>query len=1047
MGLGWSLNVGGAIIRTQRGLMDELEGNYMFGTKPGFYDQYARLNQTDWTTTTRLKEYAQNQRQGYGEVMADEFYFSFLGYSGKFYFNELGKWTVISDQNIIVKNVEFAYINNTSGNMIRSSIKSKMPANLPSYSKRYFHSFTLVTPDGFQYIFGGKDITSDANKSDANEYSTRYRYQGNSYLVPTTFNLVKIISPKGYNVTFHYEESELICSISHDYYFINHSYNEKLGSGIWRFLWLGAEIDCSSSSSGRSKPDGSLIFPVYLKNITTGTNNIRVDFGRSVSNELRYSDNYLLLDNIQSYVYFNTSSDLKWYKLDNMRVFNPQNIAGSEDRTFKFNYTENSERLKLNSLEEYISNTITKPAYQFVYNPNKLPDYEGDNEDHWGYYNGSYSVTTPDTYFALREPDLTGNKQKSEILEKIIFPTGGYSTFEYEPHRYLRYINENRDLSVVFENKQTCGLRIKKINSYDGNNSLMFSKQYYYLQGYRTNVDINTLSNSGILAYIPKYFFDDYRGKSEAGGDLIYDFFSTNNLIPASPVTEGSHIGYSEIAEVSLNGAGVTNGYVIHKYSNFDTDAFNCIDEDPLSSISGDRTPYFPYSSNITSRGKKISESVYSSDNKLLKQINYIYQKSTTNFLRSVDVDVLTFCDNRGSFFGTAYKRYLYRYNLISKEVIEYDTNTTNFKKVTNSYTYNTNNFLEEESTNDSQGNIYKVKYKYPLNYTLATQGTIRTGTIDAMVMRNMLNYPIEKTTLLNNKVISSEITTFTCKNCTSTTDPDFPTSTYLSGGMVLPYQNYKLETTTPLSNFVYATYSSATGNFTLDTRMKLAQTFEAYDNLGNLTQYKATQNGSLSFIYDYSPLVPVAKVENAILSDVAYTSFENSNLGNWFYSEPLTDNSDLRPWGGKTGNYCFKFPNTTVKISKTNLNTSKWYKVSFWAKGNGTSGGTISINNTNSEIIPSSSTWVYVEKIITGVSTIEIKSNSTAISIDELRLCPLDAQMTTYTYTPHVGITTMCSPEGIITYYQFDYLNRLKAIKDQEGNLLKVFEYKYSTN
>jgi YD repeat-containing protein len=63
---------------------------------------------------------------------------------------------------------------------------------------------------------------------------------------------------------------------------------------------------------------------------------------------------------------------------------------------------------------------------------------------------------------------------------------------------------------------------------------------------------------------------------------------------------------------------------------------------------------------------------------------------------------------------------------------------------------------------------------------------------------------------------------------------------------------------------------------------------------------------------------------------------------------------------------------------------------------------------------------------------------------IDELRLYPKGAQMTTYTYEPLVGITNQCDANNNITYYEYDALNRLKTIRDKDRNILKTFEYKY---
>ena len=45
------------------------------------------------------------------------------------------------------------------------------------------------------------------------------------------------------------------------------------------------------------------------------------------------------------------------------------------------------------------------------------------------------------------------------------------------------------------------------------------------------------------------------------------------------------------------------------------------------------------------------------------------------------------------------------------------------------------------------------------------------------------------------------------------------------------------------------------------------------------------------------------------------------------------------------------------------------------------------------------------------------------------------------------VGITTQCDANNRIAYYEYDNSNRLKIIKDQDGKILKVLEYKYKAN
>jgi YD repeat-containing protein len=51
---------------------------------------------------------------------------------------------------------------------------------------------------------------------------------------------------------------------------------------------------------------------------------------------------------------------------------------------------------------------------------------------------------------------------------------------------------------------------------------------------------------------------------------------------------------------------------------------------------------------------------------------------------------------------------------------------------------------------------------------------------------------------------------------------------------------------------------------------------------------------------------------------------------------------------------------------------------------------------------------------------------------------------ITTYTYKPLVGITSQTDPNGKTTYYGYDDFGRLKNVKDDEGKLLKNYQYHY---
>lgn len=78
-------------------------------------------------------------------------------------------------------------------------------------------------------------------------------------------------------------------------------------------------------------------------------------------------------------------------------------------------------------------------------------------------------------------------------------------------------------------------------------------------------------------------------------------------------------------------------------------------------------------------------------------------------------------------------------------------------------------------------------------------------------------------------------------------------------------------------------------------------------------------------------------------------------------------------------------------------------------------------------------------------------------VNIDESKLAQLDglrsnpklkeSLITTYEHKPLVGVTKITDSKGISLYYEYDSANRLKIIKDTEGNILKSYEYNYKNN
>jgi YD repeat-containing protein len=65
-------------------------------------------------------------------------------------------------------------------------------------------------------------------------------------------------------------------------------------------------------------------------------------------------------------------------------------------------------------------------------------------------------------------------------------------------------------------------------------------------------------------------------------------------------------------------------------------------------------------------------------------------------------------------------------------------------------------------------------------------------------------------------------------------------------------------------------------------------------------------------------------------------------------------------------------------------------------------------------------------------------------LSLNALRTSFPNAMVTTYTYVPLVGISTITDPKGDKITYTYDPLGRLQFAKDAQGNLLSESQYHY---
>jgi YD repeat-containing protein len=196
--------------------------------------------------------------------------------------------------------------------------------------------------------------------------------------------------------------------------------------------------------------------------------------------------------------------------------------------------------------------------------------------------------------------------------------------------------------------------------------------------------------------------------------------------------------------------------------------------------------------------------------------------------------------------------------------------------------------------------------------------------------------------------------------------------------------------------------------------------------------------------LWGYHNQYPIAKVSNAGnidksngtyvdgSGDVAYTSFETSDICNWTYTNaPVIDTSTV---SGR-----MVYPLYGHDILKINATVNGKYIISYWYKVNSAvsvSGGTVTAPVIKARL----GLWTLVEQEMSNIIG-QVKVSGTGF-IDELRFYPKNSQMTTYLYDPLVGLTATFDTNGKPQYYEYDDSQRLRNIRDHNGNIVKAYQY-----
>jgi YD repeat-containing protein len=544
------------------------------------------------------------------------------------------------------------------------------------------------------------------------------------------------------------------------------------------------------------------------------------------------------------------------------------------------------------------------------------------------------------------------------------------------------------------------GIRVKQIKSYDPVADRTYSKYYKYT---RLNSDLS----SAVSTYEMKFdtrletkTMCSCEGSSPNGpfcnvNDALncrYIHVNSNSAAPVS-LFNGSHLGYESIIE--SDSPQMVNGGILHEYSVFPIFA--------IEQLCGYEILNLPTSTTSTYSGNEVATRYFDKNLSIQKEVlNFYgyYPQDTAKEYRAIAArqrfPYATQITPDMQFFAFDAATYLYKsewVRLDSTVQNEYDYSDRKLTTTT-TYQYGSSKNTSPVGTTSraSNGDIIVNQIKYATDFPGTSPYTI-------MVQKNLITEPVEQKELVNSVQVAKQNTDY---------------FDWSGNGAMLKPQYIKSQ------------------KFTTDAQESRLQ-FYAYDNLGNPLEFSKDKDAHSCYVWDYNNTIPIAEIKNAAKADIAYTSFEADGKGNFTFTGAPVANTTA-PTGKKV------YTLTSFPISKSGLTIAGKYTISYWSNS-----GSYTISGTSANTVQTGRTmgaWVlYIHQVTASATTLSISGSGL---LDELRLCPQDAMMTSLTYSPLFGVTSQSDANNRIVYYSYDGLGRLQVIKDQDGNIIKTVNYYY---
>lgn len=400
VGQGWNINASGAITREVNGLPDDKP---IYGILDNGYE--SALAQYGSSHSQTIK-YLYDSKYGKEDVEYDLFHFNFLNHSGSFKLNKNG-----------------------SGDYLGRGGNYKITYERNSNDQNRISKIIIIDDAGYKYIFNDKII-------DGRVTTRLLAYEGphDPYL-PLEGTPLPIPYTSWYLSEIHNPSDIVLCQ------FVYGAGTEVPPPTITR------EINVRMDDMNYSDTYYCNHTNLLPRQLTT----IIQNSGGPALTKINIID--------KGSIDFNISN----YKMESILVKSPVDTIV---RRIDFDYLiTNSGRRFLKNLfiKDKNSDQVYKYAYEYE-SPEMLPSVSTDNYDYWGYFNNKFN-----TDLLIRGKHIiTENKWTDKnyvttgVLKKIILPTGGTKEFIFESNTYSKELVDPNLIYDVEENRVPGNFHISK---------------------------------------------------------------------------------------------------------------------------------------------------------------------------------------------------------------------------------------------------------------------------------------------------------------------------------------------------------------------------------------------------------------------------------------------------------------------------------------------------------------------------------------------------------------------------------------------------------